>query len=266
MSSLLNSLRYAGGAVLDFVYPPHCLACGRPVEDAGEYLCPACWDEILARPARRCPRCSCPLEPRAAEGAACSGPPCGPEARAGEARFASCASCASWEPVFERALVLGPFSGALERAVHALKFKHQETLGTELGRRMARATDLAGLLVEVDLLILVPLHPARLRERGYNQSLYIARGLSEVTGKPLLDRILKRRIHTRQQARLEARARQDNLRDAFEAVKELPEHRRVGVVDDVVTTAATLNACTRALQQAGARSVWGLALASPLRR
>ena len=106
MSSLLDSLSYVGGAVLDFVYPPHCLACGRPVGDAGDYLCPACWEEILARPSRRCPRCSCPLEPQTAEGAGCAGPPAGQDGRVGDARPDSCASCASWEPAFERALVL----------------------------------------------------------------------------------------------------------------------------------------------------------------
>ena len=244
MASFPGRVQALGRVLLDFVYPPHCLVCSKAIEHAGAHLCGTCWGEILVRPRFRCWRCSCPLETPA--------PTCG--------------NCASWEPVdFERALVLGPFAGALQQAVHALKFRQQQQLGTELGRRLGRVPEFARALQEVDLLVPVPLHPSRQRERGYNQSLCIARGVAEVVGRPLVKGWLQRRIHTRQQARLEAAERRENLRDAFQVTGEVPMSGCIGVVDDVVTTGATLNACARALQQAGCSRIWALALASPFR-
>ena len=238
---MLSQLRYLGRSLLDFVYPAHCLACGTAVADAGDALCAACWDEILTVRPVRCGRCCCPLQ----------------------APAPSCVNCASWDPGLERAVVLSPFAGAVQEAIHAVKFRQQPALGCELGRRFARAPRLAAILREVDLLIPVPLHPARRRERGYNQSLHIATGLAEVLGLPVCPQLLRRRRPTRQQTRLDADERRRNLRGAFEVTAELPAHTCIGVVDDVVTTAATLAACAQALGQAGARRVWGVALACP---
>jgi ComF family protein len=235
-------LRELGKSLLDFVYPPECLACGQGIEDAGAYLCAECWGEILAWRSCRCQRCGCPAE----------------------TPVRSCANCAEWEPAFERAVVLGGFEGAMQQALHALKFRHQQALGVELGRRMGQA--LGPLLEEVDLLVPVPLHPARQRERGYNQSLGIARGLAEMLRVEVRGDLVERRVNTRQQARLEAPRRRQNLLGAFRCPAALPPHRCIGLVDDVVTTGATLDACARALVRAGALRVWALALASPFRQ
>ena len=162
MTSFLEGIQELGLSLLDFVYPLHCLVCGVAVEDADQYLCEACWREVLIRPMARCQRCSCPLGKREAV----------------------CTNCAGWDPVFERALVLGPFTGAMQQAIHALKFLQQPDLGTKLGCCLARAPDFAEVLQEVDVLVPVPLHPARERERGYNQSLCIARGVAEVVNRP----------------------------------------------------------------------------------
>ena len=94
----------------------------------------------------------------------------------------------------------------------------------------------------------VPLHPARLRERVYNQSLEIASGLAVALAVPMCNGLLHRRKNTRQQALLSAEARGDNLRGAFSQVGQLPVGARVGLVDDVLTTGATLLACAQALQ------------------
>ena len=241
MNKLQQGARKLGLAMLDFVYPPHCLACGTALREAREYLCEECWKEILVQPGPRCRLCSCPLEVEGKD----------------------CTNCSGWEPEFERALVLGPFDGAMQQVVHALKFMHQQALGTELGRRLGQRPDFVADLQEIDLLVPVPLHPARQRERGYNQSLCITRGLAEVMGCPLDSKLLERRLATRQQAKLEARERCENLRAAFRVVGTLPAHTCIGLVDDVLTTGATLNACARVLQRAGACRIWALALASP---
>ena len=240
----LHFIRGLGTALLDFVFPPQCLGCEGAMEEAGGYLCPGCWGRVVGRTTPGCRRCSSPY---AAEGV-------------------QCGNCASWEPAFERAIVLGDFDEVLQQAVHALKFRQQPGLGVALGRRLGTLPVLSGLLREVDVLVPVPLHGARQRERGYNQSEYIARGLAEVLGKPLCGDLLRRQTNTRQQAKLDARERKENLVGAFAVVGEVPPHHCIGLVDDVVTTGATLNACTQALQQAGTRRVWALALASPFHR
>ncbi|MCC7265414.1 MAG: ComF family protein [Candidatus Latescibacteria bacterium] len=234
---MFSLLGHFGRALLDFALPPHCLVCREPLAAASEYLCPQCWAPIRAVRPARCPRCSCPNAER------------------------GCANCAAWE--LERVLVLGDHAGPLREAIHRFKFEGQRQLGEPLGWCLGQAPEFAAALREVDLLIPVPLHAARQRERGYNQSEELARGLSGVLGAPLCTDHLRRRRATRQQASLDAAGRHENLAGAFEVCGVLPAHTCIGLVDDVVTTASTLSACAQALQQAGARRIWGLALACP---
>ena len=119
---------------------------------------------------------------------------------------------------------------------------------------------------EIDLLVPIPLHPSRQRERGYNQSELIAAGLARRLDKPLRCDLLRRVRATAQQATLDASRRRDNLHGAFEVVAIPPSGARIGLVDDVVTTAATMGSCARALLDAGASGVWGVALASPFQQ
>lgn len=247
---ILAAAACLGQSLLDFVYPPHCAACGTSLKAAAELLCPHCWSEITAPNPVRCWRCSCPLD--ADDGPPGSQPP-----------DESCPNCSTWDPVFERVLVLGAFEGAMQGAIHALKFDRHQRLGRELGERLASSSDLARDMGCIDLLVPVPLHPARQRERGYNQGLCIAEGMAAVLGIPIRSDLVRRRKFTQQQAKLEAQERVENLRDAFEIVSEVPAAARIAVVDDVVTTGATLSACAQALQQGGNRRVWGAALASP---
>ena len=98
-----------------------------------------------------------------------------------------CPQCRNWPPAIERALVLGPFAGVLREAVHAIKFAGHRRLAVELGRRLAVLPEFEQF-DGIDLLVPVPLHPARQRERGFNQSLLIARGIAAASGKPVRDR------------------------------------------------------------------------------
>ena len=237
----LQIMRTLGADLLDFVFPPQCLACGETLEENKEYLCPPCWKQVLSRSTRGCRRCSNP--------------------HVGEVE--ECDNCASWDPAFERVLVLGDFGETLQQAVHALKFRQQTRLGVELGRCMGGFSLFSDLFRQIDVFVPVPLHGARQRERGYNQSECIARGLAEVLGKPLHLDWLKRSVNTKQQAKLDARGRRENLRDAFLTRGEIPSHQCLGLVDDVVTTGATVDACALALKQAGAGQIWVVALASP---
>ncbi|GAG49023.1 unnamed protein product, partial [marine sediment metagenome] len=116
--------------------------------------------------------------------------------------------------------------------------------------------------IEVDLVVAVPLYARRQRLRGYNQSALLARELSRLCGLPLAERGLARRRNTPPQARsADAEARKRNVADAFIADGRWVEGRRVLLIDDVMTTGATVDACARALHKAGAGSVWALSFA-----
>jgi ComF family protein len=113
-----------------------------------------------------------------------------------------------------------------------------------------------------EILVPVPLHRKRLRERGYNQSRLLAQELAKLTGLPLADDCLIRKRHTPPQARTTTvDERQSNVADAFSCLNRRLEDRQVLLIDDVSTSGSTLDACARALKEAGASSVWGLVLA-----
>ena len=134
--------------------------------------------------------------------------------------------------------------------VHALKYGGRPGLADALAGRLARA--LPGTLAP-DLVSAVPLHPARRRERGYNQAGLLADALSDVLGAPRLEGVLERVRPTRPQARLAPRARRENVADAFLVRRpRWLEGRHVLIVDDVMTTGATLEACLDAAARAGA--------------
>ena len=199
-------------ALLDFAYPPQCAVCLADIE-ARMILCDSCWSEIE---------------------------------KIKDERLSPATSDIKYNyPIFNENIILGDFSGVLQEAIYALKFRNQPQLGQALGRHMALC--LAERLAEIDYLLPVPLHPARLRERGYNQSAEIARGLAAVLGVPVCDGVLRRNKNTQQQALLPAGERSANLHGAFSQVGTLPVGVRIGVVDDVLTTGATLQAVAEAL-------------------
>ena len=213
----METLQTWGRALLDFAYPPHCAVCEADIE-AADLLCGPCWAEIA------------PSEPR-------------PQAEDGSRAF-------------EKVVALGPFTGALQQAIYALKFRNQVRLGRALGERMGQC--LAEQLAPLDCLLPVPLHPARLRERGYNQSAEIAAGLGAALGVPVCDRVVRRRRNTRQQALLSAEERRANLRGAFALTAAPPANARIGIVDDVWTTGETMVACAQAV---GGDRLWAVVLA-----
>lgn len=213
----METLQTWGRALLDFAYPPHCAVCQADIE-AAALLCRSCWAEIEPRH---------PHLPAEAGGHA-----------------------------FEKVVALGPFTGVLQQAIYALKFRNQVRLGRALGERMGQC--LAEQLAPVDCLLPVPLHPARLRERGFNQSAEIAAGLGVALGVPVCPQLVRRRRNTRQQALLSAEERRANLCGAFARLAAPPASARIGIVDDVWTTGETMAACAQAV---GSDHLWAVVLA-----
>ena len=229
--------------LLSLVFPAQCPACQAALRHPSRGpVCEGCW---AALPRHRGLACGCgqPLE---SPGAACA------RCRRGLAPFRFGAS-------------LGPFEGALRVAVHELKYKGRRSLARRLAQELFARPDAAELLASAALLVPVPLHARRRTERGFNQAELIARELGSLCGLPVDGRALCRRVDTPSQTGLSAAARRSNVASAFTVAHPGAVCGRVVVlVDDVITTGATVRACARALLAAGAREVRVLAAARAL--
>lgn len=227
-------------AALDLVFPPLCPVC-REILGAGrrDPLCGACWRDIdrIAPPWCRC----CGL-PQGIEGL--------------------CGGCRHRRPPFAYARAAARYGGLVREAIHAFKFGGRRGLADPLGDLLAGIglSSLPG--AAPDLLVPVPLHRRRERERGYNQALLVARRLERAWGVPVAAGALVRLTATVPQADLDAAARRRNVRGAFEVIRaEAITGRHVVLVDDVFTTGATAGECARSLSRAGASAVGVLTIA-----
>lgn len=148
--------------------------------------------------------------------------------------------------------------GVLQDLIHHLKYNGVTTIGREFGRRLGERV--LPLLAEKEFhgIIPIPLHPAKHRERGYNQSEWISRGMHQVTGLPVRAHILRRRKYTRSQTRLSREERHENVGDAFDlnpSYATFVRDKSFLIVDDVITTGATVTSCARQMSSGGAMSV-----------
>ena len=226
--ALRASLRRLAARALDFLFTPRCVGCDRE----GSYLCEPCLGDV--------PRLQKPYRP-------------GGQPRSGD------------EAVIERpralSMVYSPFAleGAIRQAVHDLKYRGVRALARQLGAAMAEHARTVG--IQADVLVPVPLHRTRLRERGYNQAALLADEVGRCLGLPVKAAVVSRVRPGRPQAVSGGAAqRWEEVRDAFQAQRP-PPGRRVLLIDDVCTTGATLDACAHALKAAGAEHVVGLTLA-----
>ena len=239
----------AGRLVLDAVLPPLCLGCNEIVEAPGA-LCAACWQGFAFIAPPYCVRCAHPF-------ALSIGPD------------ALCGACSARPPRYRRARAALAYD---ERSRHlVLPFKHGDRtdIARACGRWMARAG--AELLADADLVAPVPLHWRRLFSRRYNQAQLLARVAVAAAGSSrarLIPDLLRRRRWTGSQSGLGARERHDNVRQAFDLHPRraaLVRGKSVLLVDDVLTTGATIEACVRVLQRGGAAHVDVLTLARVVR-
>ena len=150
------------------------------------------------------------------------------------------------------------FQSPLREAVHQLKYRRVQRMARPLGALLAAHA--AERCAKVEAVLAIPLHRERLAERGFNQAESLAREVAQRLSLPLLRTGIVRTRATQQQAQLDARARAENMRDAFRW-EGAPPPRRLLLVDDVYTTGATMAACAEALRASGAEAVYGLALA-----
>ena len=235
-------LRSAARIVADLVLPPTCLACRKPVGAAGG-LCPSCWTEMgfIERP--YCERLGTPF-PNDLGGALLS-----PAAIVDP-------------PAYERARAAARYGDVARDLVHLLKYGDRLDLAPPLGRWMVRAG--AELLADADALVPVPLHWTRLWQRRFNQSAALAHAISSIGNVPVADHILARVRPTPPQVGLARSERARNVQGAFAVPKAARidvKGRKLVVIDDVLTSGATADACARVLRRAGASRVDVLVLA-----
>ena len=145
-------------------------------------------------------------------------------------------------------------------AIHQLKYRNLRTLAAPLAQLLSKYLILHP--IPGDVLVPVPLHPKRLKGRGYNQSALLASELSKLTNLPIMEDCLIRQQHTSAQAKTATvDERRSNVSEAFTCLNDSLRDRKVILIDDVATSGATLDACAQALKTAGAASVWGLTMA-----
>ncbi len=171
-----------------------------------------------------------------------------------------CGDCVLHPPAFERARSYGAYRGALRELVHLFKYRGMRPLSRPLGAWLAEVTRVEGL-AECEAVVPLPLDPERRRARGYNQSELLAREVARRLGLPLVPQACRRVRPTAPQAGLTRAQRRANVQGAFAADPRLVRNRTVLLVDDVMTTGATLNACARTLRQAGAARVLAVTVA-----
>jgi len=225
----LYRLAWAG---LDLLYPPHCGGCGL----IGSRWCSDCQNRsnIISGPL-------CQI--------------CGRKMRTAGV----CVFCKQSPPPFSALRSWGVFEDPLRNAIHRLKYGKDLAMGEILTRPLIVL--LESLAWVVDLITPVPLSKARLSDRGYNQSTFLALPLAYGCSKPYSSRALEKTRETRTQVGLSLVERRENVEGAFRAKTELVRDLRVLVVDDVATSGATLEECAAALKEAGAMSVYGMTLA-----
>lgn len=227
----MDLLTRAAGPLLDLVFPRTCAGCERE----GGYFCDECEDDAPRLGPPQCRVCSAP------------------------SRDALCAWCQSANQPFNGITAPYRWTGIVQELVYSLKYRNVRASAPRLAELMS--AHLMEKSMDADIMAPVPLHPCRERERGYNQSELLALGISKSTGIPMANGLLARVRNTPPQVTMTSpEERRQNVVEAFECVGDVAG-KRVLLVDDVVTTGATVAECAAQLRKAGAEAIWVLSLA-----
>jgi ComF family protein len=230
-------------SVLDLMFPRHCAGCGGTVDRPRGHVCWDCFRAIELREASLCDRCGLKIE--------------------GPVRHAfTCSACLDAPPGFDRARSAGRFGGVLREMMHQYKYGRATWLCADLTDLLQGCVLAHYAVEEADVVVPVPLHAQKQRERGYNQAALLAVELGRRLGRPVVGDALARTRATQTQTRLHAAERRRNLHNAF-AVRDPGwiRGRTALLVDDVMTTGATLSEAARTLKRAGAWRVWAATVA-----
>lgn len=217
----------------DLLFPQWCVGCGKE----GYFLCSSCHRSLSRIVPPLCPRCGRP-----------------------QSSDTLCPGCTGWQSEIDGIRSPFRFDGTIRQAIHQLKYQSVRALAAPLAKLLNDY--LVTYPVPGEVLVPVPLHPKRLRERGYNQSRLLARELGKLINLAVVGDCLIRQLQAPPQARTSTvDERWSNVAGAFICHGNGLRDRQVLLIDDVSTSGATLDACATALKVGGASSVWGLVLA-----
>lgn len=225
--------------LLDLIYPRACAHCDLPISDKRPDLpyCSGCWETIRPLAGPRCPVCATPFS--------------SPTALTHSPDH-HCAECREHLPAFSRAVTPYAYEGTLAEAIQRFKYLKQPSLADPLAHLLMEALR----TVRFDRVAAIPLHPARLRTREFNQSLLLAQRIARFTDVPLLIDALNRSRDTLPQVGLSRKEREQNVRRAFHlSDPKTIQRMRILLVDDVYTTGATLREGAKILLKGGAKEV-----------
>ncbi|MCL4499507.1 MAG: ComF family protein [Chloroflexi bacterium] len=221
--------------LLDLIYPPFCLVCAKPGEEA---LCAKCVEKIDLVGRVYCHTCGTPCEDY------------------------ECAECHSRVFAFEYARSAGIFEGVLRDAIHRLKYDSRLTLADPLAELMVRCFPDTLLPGKIDIVIPIPIHRSRLPERGFNQARELAVRFGKRVRLPVMTDVLVKTKKTRHQVELARDERGINLEGVFAVTNaDKVVGKRVLLIDDVFTTGSTLHEAATSLREAGAKAVYAYTLA-----
>ncbi|CUS96850.1 ComF family protein [Candidatus Kryptobacter tengchongensis] len=231
---LLSTIKFFLDSILDFIFIYECEICHRHLEDKRMIICSECIHKIER------------VEPVDIE-------------RTFTTKFRS-------DGYISKAFACFYFKdeSIIQTLIHELKYQNKPSIGILLGEIVGNSVKNDPDFISSDALIPVPLHKIRLRERGYNQSELISKGINRVTGINLINDLLIRVRNTQTQTKLNLEQRKENVKDAFKVkdkYKNFVPWRKFIVVDDVITTGSTVNQCAKALVDAGASRVLALSIA-----
>ena len=225
---------------MDFVYPPVCLICKEVIREENSQnprgsVCPVCWNSLEIEEKPYCSECKLDLD------------------------ISQTHNCSTY---LDRVYSLGMFDENFQEMIHHFKYKGKVSAGKSLGIRLAQELKKQSVS-DVACLIPVPLHKARKRERGFNQSEIVAESLGAELNLKIEKNILSRIKNTRDQTKLSIEERKQNVAGAFQVQdkQKILQGQKIILVDDVITTGATLNECARVLKQAGAKEILAVTIA-----
>jgi competence protein ComFC len=230
---VLSKLNKLGGLALDLFFPKHCIGCGKN----GEFLCQSCISTLSKLNPPVCPLCGRP-----------------------QASGILCPSCVNWQAAIDGIRSPFCFENTVRKTVIEFKYRNLRAAAPLMASLMNDYIKRSSFVF--DVVVPVPLHPARLKWRGYNQSALLALELGKLTGVPVIEDSAVRVKPTLPQAKTASVIeRRKNVAGAFACRNDGLKGKYVLLIDDVSTSGATMDACAQALKSGGAESVWGLCFA-----
>jgi len=225
--------------IFNFILPPHCGVCKKPLESGEKAVCDECFNSIWVIVSPFCKRCGRHTE-----------------------KETVCNECIEHPHEFTIARALGKYEGVLRDLVHLFKYSRKISIGRKLGSKLGVILENDEFLSQADALVPVPLYHTKKRERGYNQSEILSYEISSHAGIPELNKVLYKIKPTKSQTELSIEERALNVKDAFRVNRtEQVSGKKLILVDDVFTTGATLDECARELYKAGASEVYAIVCA-----